>query len=210
MAYQGRNHYGVLPYLGPKTAPIFRGRRPQKVPPYFLELALARFPARFVPQNSPTNTVSWSKVPERLILGTFSRAKKTHQGRLILKQQWTVTELIETFTLTSEELALMTGITAHNRLGFAVLLKFFQQEARFPKQPAEVPQTIIDYLAKRLNVPPVAYQQGNWQGRSINDHRSHMRQWFGFRPYTAADRETLRTWLCDTALAQNQKKGALA
>ena len=52
-----------------------------------------------------------------------------------MKRQWETEELIEQFMLMPSELALLpdeiTNATAHNRLGFAVLLKFFQVEGRF-------------------------------------------------------------------------------
>ena len=54
-----------------------------------------------------------------------------------MKRQWEPEELIEQFILTPAELALLpedlTNANPSNRLGFAVLLKFFQVEARFPQ-----------------------------------------------------------------------------
>ena len=44
--------------------------------------------------------------------------------------------------------------TDHNRLGFAVLFKFFQYKARFPTTRSEIPQSVIDYVARQLIVPP--------------------------------------------------------
>ena len=54
-----------------------------------------------------------------------------------MKRQWETEELIEQFTLMPSELEVLpeekTNAMAHNRLGFAVLLKFFQNEGRFPQ-----------------------------------------------------------------------------
>jgi hypothetical protein len=49
-----------------------------------------------------------------------------------MKRQWETEELIEHWTLHVEEPALLGNKTGATRLGFAVLFKFFQKEARFP------------------------------------------------------------------------------
>ena len=64
-----------------------------------------------------------------------------------MKRQWETEELIEHWTLHVEELALLGNKTGATRLGFAVLLKFFQKEARFPAYKNEVPGVVITYLA---------------------------------------------------------------
>ena len=67
-----------------------------------------------------------------------------------MKRQWETEELIEQFMLMPSALALMpdeiTNATAHNGLGFAVLLKFFQVEGRFPQHAGEVPKAVIAFL----------------------------------------------------------------
>jgi len=54
-----------------------------------------------------------------------------------VKRQWSPEELIEHFSLLPQEhsllLAAIANVVPHNQLGFAVLLKFFQVEARFPE-----------------------------------------------------------------------------
>jgi len=55
-------------------------------------------------------------------------------------------ELVEHWTLMPSELELLGNKTGANRLGFALLLKFFQHEARFPKAPHEVPDPVINYM----------------------------------------------------------------
>jgi len=49
-----------------------------------------------------------------------------------MKRHWETEELIEHWTLHVEELALLGNKTGATRRGFAVLLKFFQKEVRFP------------------------------------------------------------------------------
>ena len=43
--------------------------------------------------------------------------------------------------------------TSVTRLGFAVLLKFFQVESRFPRLSQEVPGAAVKYLAEQFGVP---------------------------------------------------------
>ena len=71
-----------------------------------------------------------------------------------MKRQWEAEELIEHWTLNVEELALLGNKTGATRLGFAVLLKFFQKEARFPAYKNEVTGQVITYLATQAHVAP--------------------------------------------------------
>lgn len=64
-----------------------------------------------------------------------------------MKRLWETDELVEHWTLMPPEVELLANKTGATRLGFAVLLKFFQLEALFPQQAAEVPQSVIDYPA---------------------------------------------------------------
>ena len=49
-----------------------------------------------------------------------------------MKRNWQPEELIDHWTLLPSELALLTKKTATNRLGIALLLKYFQYEGHFP------------------------------------------------------------------------------
>ncbi len=61
-----------------------------------------------------------------------------------MKRQWTVDELIDQWTLLPSELALVAASKAdHNCLGFAILLKYFQVEGKFPRHKHEVPYCMI-------------------------------------------------------------------
>lgn len=121
-----------------------------------------------------------------------------------MKRCWTDLELAEHFTLFPNELALLTSTTEHNRLGFAVLLKCFEYEGRFPPNPSSVAKDPIRYLAKQLNVAPEVFEQYDFSGRSIRQHRAQIRQWLGFRPYVESDRGPLIEWLRFHVLPENQ------
>ncbi|MDP1512066.1 hypothetical protein Q8I65_17965 [Paenibacillus ottowii] len=54
-----------------------------------------------------------------------------------MKRNWELDELIEHFTILPNEMRLIENKTGETRIGFAVLLKFFQNEARFPTHKYE-------------------------------------------------------------------------
>ncbi|MEO0887656.1 MAG: Tn3 family transposase [Cyanobacteria bacterium J06634_6] len=121
-----------------------------------------------------------------------------------MKRQWETEELIEQFTLMPSELALLpdeiTNATAHNRLGFAVLLKFFQVEGRFPQHVGEVPKAVAAFITQQLNLSEEDYRQYQWSGRTIKRHRSQIRAFLGFVPMTQSDQQQLKRWLIDEIL----------
>ncbi len=69
-----------------------------------------------------------------------------------MKQKWHVDELVETWTLDEADLELVRNKTGSTRLGFALLLKFFELEARFPTGVDEVPIEVVDFVAGQLDV----------------------------------------------------------
>lgn len=117
-----------------------------------------------------------------------------------MKRQWNAEELLDHWTLIPAESDLLANKTGATRLGFAVLLKFFQYEARFPSQAQEVPPIVVAHLAQQVEVPAEAFTVYDWQSRTIKYHRQQIRTVFGFRELTAADTEALGGWLQDAIL----------
>jgi TnpA family transposase len=121
-----------------------------------------------------------------------------------MKRHWEVDELIEHWTLLPDEQALLGNKIGCNRLGFAVLLKFFQLEARFPEQKNEIPKPVVIYLAKQVGVPFEEYHAYDWQGRNIKYHRAQIRSFLGFRQATVADAQEMANWLVEQVLGHQQ------
>lgn len=121
-----------------------------------------------------------------------------------MKRRWETEELIEHWTLLPPELTLLETKHRSTRLGFALLLKFFQYEARFPKGLHEFPDVVINYIAKQILVSPDDYRQYNWHGRTIKHHRAEIRKLHGFREAGVEDVSTLGQWLCDQVLTQER------
>jgi hypothetical protein len=69
---------------------------------------------------------------------------------IICVLEWSAQDLVASWTLVGNK----TGAT---RLGFAVLLKFFEIAARFPSVAGEVPPSAVAYLAEHLHVTADAF-----------------------------------------------------
>jgi Domain of unknown function (DUF4158) len=80
------------------------------------------------------------------------------ETRNTLKRTWDIEELVEHFTLLPQDMDLLANKTGPTRLGFAVLLKYFQYEARFPAAKQDVPKALVTYLANQLNLSPELYE----------------------------------------------------
>ena len=113
-----------------------------------------------------------------------------------MKRHWTDNELKEDWRLFPAERKLVKQHRGlHDQLGFAVLLKFFQNEGRFPCHRNEIPAEAISYLAQQLEMPTENYRAYDWNGRSIKRHRAKIRAFTKFRQATAQDIQELKTWL---------------
>ncbi len=71
-----------------------------------------------------------------------------------MKRQWTADDLAEHWTLAGGDTALLANKTGATRLGFAVLLKYFQYEGRFPHHKGDIPAAAIVHVAQQLELAP--------------------------------------------------------
>jgi hypothetical protein len=129
-----------------------------------------------------------------------SREKVSQAGEITMKRHWETDELVEHWTLLPRETELLTNKTGATRLGFAVLLKFFQLEAYFPQQATDVPTVAVEFIAKQVKVTPEQFEQYQWRGRTIEYHRAQIRKLHGFRETTVEDAQALSHWLCEQVL----------
>jgi hypothetical protein len=82
-----------------------------------------------------------------------------------------------------------------NRLGFALLLKYFQIDGRFPRQKHDVPIPAITFVARELDVPIDLYPAYDWDGRTIKQHRADIRAFLGVRESTVQDYDEMIAYL---------------
>ena len=122
-----------------------------------------------------------------------------------MKRQWETEELVEHWTLDVEDRTLLDNKTGATRLGFAILLKFFRREGRFPQHKNEAPGIVITYLSTQVGVDASAYMQYTWQGRTIEYHRAQIREALGFRESSVADAEQMQQWLLTSVLPQEHQ-----
>lgn len=104
-----------------------------------------------------------------------------------MRQRWEIDELIESWTLDADDLLLVTNKAGATRLGFAVLLKFFELEARFPSSADDVPVEVVDFVARQVGVGFDELSAYDWAGRSWKRHRAQVRARFGFRGWSDTD-----------------------
>src|SRR5699024_10901101 len=110
-------------------------------------------------------------------------------------EQWEAGALMDYFPFLHEDFRLWGKRTGSTRLGFAVLFKFFQHEGRFPTQEDEIPASVLQHIAKQVNLDAQLFATYPWQTRSSKRHRRQIRDHFGFRETTETDREKVTLWL---------------
>lgn len=112
-----------------------------------------------------------------------------------MKRHWELDELIEHFTFLPNELDLLGNKTGATRLGFSVIFKYFQLEAKFPTGKREIPKEVVLYIAKQLNLDNHFIDEYDWNGRTIKYHRAQVREFFNFKEVTAEDIQFVTDWL---------------
>lgn len=118
--------------------------------------------------------------------------------------QWDIEELIEYFTLVEDDLEALANKTGPTRFGYALLLKCFQYEGRFPSARHEISKDVVNYVANQLKLDPALFSQYDWDGRTIKLHRTQIREVLKYREATTIDTEEMKTWLVSEKLASDQ------
>ncbi|MGA5207860.1 DUF4158 domain-containing protein [Streptomyces variegatus] len=130
-----------------------------------------------------------------------------------VRQEWSPEELLANWTLVDGDWDLVANKSGATRLGFSLLLKFFELEGRFPDVLEEVPPTAVDYVADLVKVPATDFAKYTLVGRSAEYHRKQIREALGFRPSTVADEKALAEWLavevCPVVLVEDRQREAL-
>ncbi|MBV9544071.1 MAG: DUF4158 domain-containing protein [Chloroflexi bacterium] len=127
-------------------------------------------------------------------------------GGTTMQQQWTRDELADHSTLSPNELELLANKSGATRLGFAVLLKAFTLEGRFPRQKHDVPGVVVVHIANQVNVAADLYPRYEWSGRTIEYHPAQIRDFLGFHEATVHDANALVAWLAQQVLPQEPRE----
>ena len=113
------------------------------------------------------------------------------------------------WTLRAADRILLGNKSGATRLGFAVLLKLFQADGRFPRRAEDVPAIAVETVARQVGVPAAAWTGYDWRGRTIEYHRAQIRAALGFREATDDDAAALGGWLGGQALALERRHDRL-
>ena len=113
------------------------------------------------------------------------------------------------WTLRAANRALLGNKSGATRLGFAVLLKLFGAEGRFPRRPEDVPLAAVEAIAAQVGVPAAAWRGYDWHGRAIRYHRVQIRTALGFREAADEDAAALGRWLAGQALVLERRHDRL-
>ncbi|MEZ7124756.1 Tn3 family transposase [Nonomuraea sp. AD125B] len=108
-----------------------------------------------------------------------------------------IDDLVEHWTILDEERDLIAEKRDATRLGFAILLKFYTQHGRFPRGRSELPDDVVEHVAKQVRVPASEFGFYEWSGSTIEYHRHQIRTHLGFRTCTTEDATKLAVWLAE-------------
>lgn len=126
-----------------------------------------------------------------------------------MKQVWPEDDLAETWFLWPPELGLLKNKTGATRMGFAILLKFFQSEGRFPIDAGEIPSMVVRFIADQIGMDPAVFGHYPWDGATIKRHRAEIREWCGFREFTRTDQDALKGWLIQKVIPLEHRPDCL-
>ncbi|MFC4565530.1 DUF4158 domain-containing protein [Nocardiopsis mangrovi] len=115
-----------------------------------------------------------------------------------MRQEWTPEEPVDAWALEEGDRKPLGNKSGATRLGFALLLKFFQIEGRVPAYAKEIPAAAVDHVASEVGVDAALFAEYPWGTRAVKYHRRQIRDHYGTRPPTEDDEEQLAAWLAAT------------
>ena len=104
-----------------------------------------------------------------------------------MKRNWSLEEMRDQFVPTNSELEMIQKKEKDFRLGFAVMLKFFQDEERFPRNKREIPKALVDFLAEQTGCTSKSFTAYDTDRRMTKYHRSQIREFLHFRKWSYED-----------------------
>lgn len=101
----------------------------------------------------------------------------------------------DSFALDSEEFHFVQSKPFKTRLPFAVMLKFFRLENRFPINGDNISSEMTQVISLQLNAKLTLLDKHDWENRTSERFRQEIRKYFGYRQATIDDSERLIDWL---------------
>ena len=120
---------------------------------------------------------------------------------LYMKKEWHPDELAHHWSLSPDERDLLGNKSGATRLNFAILLKAFQLNGRFPERQDDVAGTIVAFVAKQVGVAPEVYFEEDWSERTQRLQRAQVRDHCSFRAFHGEDEGPLVQWLSERVVS---------
>jgi hypothetical protein len=127
----------------------------------------------------------------------------------LVKQDWDLDELIVAWTLVEDDWRLLGNKSGATRLGFALVLKYFEIEGEFPRFGEQVPSAAVEFVADLVRVDPAEFGKYSFDNRSAKYHRGQIREALGFSPATEEDEARWVRWLATEQCSVEQNRGRL-
>ncbi|MER7442829.1 DUF4158 domain-containing protein [Micromonospora avicenniae] len=128
-----------------------------------------------------------------------------------MRREWELDDLIASWTLVDADQELLVKLHPPSRLSFALMVKFFEIEGRFPRHRGELPEVAVDFVARQLGVPAGAPFEVT--GRAVERFRTQIRELLGFRVSTRGDEDKMIAWLaqevCPSELNEDRQREAV-
>ncbi|GHE75885.1 DUF4158 domain-containing protein [Streptomyces lavendulocolor] len=106
-------------------------------------------------------------------------------------------EVVDHFTLNSEETGWLRNKTGATRLGFAVQMKFLLWRGRFPRMRLELPRDAVEHVARQVGVDAGELAAYDFTSRTAQRHRTELRELTGWHECSRTDMVKVTSWLVD-------------
>ncbi|MGW4824867.1 DUF4158 domain-containing protein [Streptomyces sp. NPDC004227] len=93
-----------------------------------------------------------------------------------MRREWSPEDVVACWTPVGGDWDLVANKSGPTRLGFVLMLKFFELEGRFPRFVEEFPPTAVDYVAAVVKVPAEDLAKYDLSSRSAKGHRTQIRE----------------------------------
>lgn len=130
-----------------------------------------------------------------------------------MRRDWDIDALITSWSLVKADWDLIANKYGATRLGFAVMIKYFEIESRFPRHRGEVPAAAVEFVASQVKVDSSQFGAYELSGRTAEYHRRQIRDHFGLRVFSSGDADKLAVWMaeavCGAELQGDRQREAL-
>jgi hypothetical protein len=117
-----------------------------------------------------------------------SQQRKALSAKVLrVRLEWEPDDLAAWWMLADSDRELLVGKHGATWLSFALMLKFFQFEGRFPRHAGEVPPAAVDFVAGQLGLAEGEARRFEVAGRSARRYRAQIRNTSGFRAFSRGD-----------------------